>query len=79
MTGAEWVKEYVVNVSFNDGTQRDVDFGPYFKVQDHPMIRPFKDPERFKTFYVDMGNLVWGKNWEMTFPNWKLHRGYILK
>lgn len=77
VTDAKWLRDYIVQVFFNDGTQQEVDFSLYLVTHPHPYTDPFKDPERFKTFYVDRGNLVWGENWDMIFPTWKLHRGYL--
>jgi len=75
--GAAWLHNFVVDIYFNDNTQKAVDFGPYLATHSHPYIDPFKDQERFKTFYVDRGNLVWGEDWDMIFPTWKLHRGFL--
>lgn len=77
VTNAKWLNAYVIKILFSDDTEKEVDFGPYLATHSHPYIDPFKDPERFKTFYVDNGNLVWGSNWDMIFPTWKLHRGYL--
>lgn len=77
VSDATWVRDYLVRVTFNDETEQVIDFGPYLAANSHPYIDPFKDPEQFRSFYIDGGNLVWGKEWDMIFPTWKLHRGYL--
>ena len=74
---AEWVGEFRVRVGFKDQTEKTVDFGPYLATHSHPNINPYKEIDAFKTFYIDSGNLVWGEDWDMIFPNWKLYRGHL--
>jgi len=31
----------------------------------------------FKKFKLEMGNIVWGKNWDMVFPVYNLYKGKI--
>ncbi|WP_374758148.1 hypothetical protein [Fibrella aquatilis] len=64
-------------IRFSDDTRQVVDFGPYLATHTHPYIDPYKDPEQFKTFQIERGNLVWGEDWDMIFPTWKLHRGHL--
>ena len=77
VTNAQWIEEYKLYVYFNDGVQRLVDFAPYLSKHPSPYTNPYKDIRKFKRFRVDNGNLVWGKDWDMIFPTWKLHRGYL--
>ncbi len=77
VSNAEWLKDYVLKITFNDDTEQVVDFGPYLSSHSHPYIDPFKDSEQFKSFYIDGGNLVWGADWNMIFPTWKLYQGYL--
>jgi Protein of unknown function (DUF2442) len=74
---ARWVEGYKVQIGFNDASQQLVDFGPYLATHSHPYVDPYKDPDQFRTFYIDRGNLVWGEDWDMIFPTWKLHRGHL--
>ncbi|NDC30855.1 MAG: DUF2442 domain-containing protein [Bacteroidetes bacterium] len=74
---AEYLSDYKIHIYFNDGTNRIVDFKEYlFK---HERTYPeYKLPAKFKTFKVEKGELVWGKNWDIIFPVHKLHSGKII-
>ncbi len=69
--------DYKVRMSFNDSTERVVDFGPYLFEKPHPQYNKYRDTELFKTFSVEMGNVVWGENWDLIFPVEQLHQGRI--
>ena len=69
---------YKVRVSFSDGTEQVVDFGPYLAEYPHPQYNKYRDVELFKTFSVEMGNIVWGENWDLIFPVEQLHRGRLV-
>ena len=66
-----------VRVLFNDGTNQTVDFGPFLAERPHPQYNKYLDVEQFKTFSVEMGNLVWGENWDLIFPIEQLYQGKI--
>lgn len=68
---------YTVRISFNDGAIQRVDFGPFLIEQPHPQYNKYRDIEWFKAFSVEMGNLVWGENWDLIFPVEQLHKGHI--
>ena len=74
---AEYDSDYKVRVAFNDGTQRIVDFGLFLMQHPHPQYNKYRDVELFKSFSIDMGNLVWGENWDLIFPIEQLHKGKI--
>ena len=67
-----------MRVSFNDGTEQVVDFSPYLIQRPHPQYDKYRDIELFKTFSVEMGNIVWGENWDLIFPVEQLHQGRIM-
>ncbi len=75
---AIYVGEYKVQIIFNDNTMQVVDFGPFLVGHPHPQYSKYLDAEQFKTFSIDMGNLVWGENWDLIFPVEQLYRGEIL-
>lgn len=68
---------YTVRVLFNDGTAQVVDFGPFLLERPHPQYNKYLEIDKFKTFSVDMGNLVWGENWDLIFPVEQLYKGQI--
>ena len=70
--------DYTVRIVFSDSTEQLVDFGPYLLENPHPQYNKYLDPETFKTFSVEMRNVVWGKNWDLIFPVEQLYQGRVL-
>ncbi|NOX61161.1 MAG: DUF2442 domain-containing protein [Chloroflexi bacterium] len=58
VTGAEIVDDYVLRVSFSDGTQRVIDFEP---ILHGPLFGPLRNLDLFNQVRVDpdLGTLVW--------------------
>ncbi|MDR0792710.1 MAG: DUF2442 domain-containing protein [Chitinophagaceae bacterium] len=75
---ANYLHGYTIRLYFNDGLQKDVDFGTFLKKRSHPQWDKYNDPEIFKTFKIENGNIVWGKNWDLVFPLNKLRKGKII-
>jgi len=69
--------DYAVRISFNDGTAQTVDIGPFLFERPHPQYDKYRDPELFRQFSVEMGNVIWGENWDLIFPIEQLYRGRI--
>jgi len=72
---AIYVSDLSVELKFSDGTERIVDFGIYLHNHPHPQYNKYLKPSNFKKFYIDHGNIVWGKNWDLIFPIEKLYNG----
>ncbi len=78
VTTARHLTAYVVAVTFSDGTTQDIDFGPIldqFGPTDYRAI--YRQPEYFRAFAIENGNLVWGEDWDLIFPVWKLHQNRL--
>ena len=75
---ANYVPRYRVDIAFNDGTRRVVDFGPFLKQARNPMFTKYRGLVEFKSFHIQDGDLMWG-DYEMIFPIMDLYRGTILK
>ena len=75
---AKYVPRYRVDVAFNDGTHRVVDFGPFLKQARNPMFTKYRGLREFKSFHIQDGDLMWG-DFEMIFPIMDLYEGNILK
>ncbi|MDR0926427.1 MAG: DUF2442 domain-containing protein [Ignavibacteria bacterium] len=73
VTNAEYIDRYNIKVSFNDGTSQVVDFGKFLLEYPHPQYNKYKDLERFKEFRIDSGELVWGKDWDLSFHTASLY------
>jgi hypothetical protein len=53
---AEYRGGYRIHVTFNDNTEKTIDFAQWL---DGPVFEPLKDQEFFKRFFVDGGTVVW--------------------
>jgi Protein of unknown function (DUF2442) len=73
---AELIGEHKLRIRFSDGFEQEVDFGPFLQKSTHPAIRVFLDPERFKEFHIEQGDLIWG-DWDLCFPIADLYDGKI--
>ena len=73
---ASYVPRYKVDIKFNDGTRRVVDFAPFLKTAQNPMFTKYRRLTQFKSFHIRHGDLMWG-DFEMIFPIDDLYRGKI--
>ena len=64
---AKYVDDLTVNLLFSDGTNRDVDFARFLKTHPHPQHNKYIKYSNFKKFYLENGNIVWGKNSDLIF------------
>ncbi|MEQ2006298.1 MAG: DUF2442 domain-containing protein [Limisphaerales bacterium] len=76
VTKARYVSGYKIHVSFNDGEERIVDFGPFLAKVRNPDTTDYRDLKKFKSFRIHEGDLVWG-DYQMIFPITDLHAGVI--
>ncbi len=77
ITSVKYVKPLSVEIHFSDGTSRTIDVGAFIRNHPHPQYNSYLNEKKFKTFKIEMGNLVWGKNWDLIFPVDDLHKGII--
>jgi hypothetical protein len=77
VTKANYVEGFKLHIYFNDNTDRIIDFENY--LFNYEFAYPeYRQVANFKKFKIDKGELVWGKNWDIIFPIYKLHSGKIL-
>ena len=76
IVSASQAGEYRIRLVFDDNKVQEVDFHPFLVHSHHPDIRAYLTPERFLTFRVDHGDLVWG-DYELCFPIIDLYRNTI--
>ena len=69
--------DLIIEVHFNDGSISNVNVGDYIRRHPHPQYNKYLDPKKFRRFYIENGNVVWGKNWDMIFPVEQLYDGYL--
>ena len=77
IVNAEYVADLSLRLCFSDGVVNVVDFGEYIRNNPHPQHDKYLDPELFKTFSLENGNVVWGEDWDMVFPIEDLYIGKI--
>jgi hypothetical protein len=68
--------DYRLELTFDDGVKRIVDFKPFLSHARHPDIRAYLDLSRFLAFRVEYGELVWG-DYELCFPVIDLYRNTL--
>ena len=76
ITEAEYVARYKIRLVFNDDLERVMDFNPFLRKARNPHITKYRSTEKFKSFRLDNGDLMWG-DFEMIFPITDLYRGEI--
>lgn len=77
ITGLTPTSDYRLRLTFNDGKEQEVDFLPFLSASRHPAIRAFLAPERFATYRLEYGDLVWG-DFELCFPIVDLYENHLL-
>ena len=71
----EYIGGLSLKLTFSDGFVRILDFSEYLFLHPHPQHDIYQNPDKFRECYIDCGNLVWGKDWDMIFPIEDLYSG----
>ena len=66
-----------IYLEFNDGLTSTVDIGDFIRRHPHPQYNKYLDPKKFRTFTIEGGNVVWGRNWDLIFPIEQLRAGHL--
>jgi hypothetical protein len=77
IVSAKHIKNYCIELIFNDKKRIVVDFADFLNKNPHPQHNKYKQLRYFKNFRIEHGNIVWGKNWDMIFPVEQLYTGKI--
>ena len=56
VTKAKYVRDFLIEVKFNDGTKKVIDFEPWLT---GPIFRPLKSKAYFKRFFIDGPTIAW--------------------
>ncbi len=56
VTKAKYVKDYLIEVRFNDGTKKIINFEDWLS---GPVFKPLKNKNYFKKFFVDGPTVAW--------------------
>ena len=76
ITAAKYLSDYKIEISFNDGSNKIVDFGPFLSKSLHPSIAKYLDSSLFAKFAITDGNLNWN-DYDLIFPVGDLYQGSI--
>lgn len=76
INSAKYLESYKIQLLFNDGKKKTIDFSDFLKKAKNPMAHKFLNKNDFKNFKVEYGDLIWG-DYEMCFPIGDLYNGYI--
>lgn len=56
VTRADYRGEYRIHLTFNDGTERTIDFSRWLEGS---VFEPLKDADYFQRFFLDGGTVAW--------------------
>ena len=73
---AKQIADYKIELTFNDGIKKVIDFEPFLSSSQHPSIRKYLDKKKFTEFEVKNGNLNWN-DYDLIFPLSDLKNGQI--
>ena len=73
---AKYLGNYTIQIKFNDGSEKSVDFKPFLNKTQHPSIKRYLDEKLFSKFKIINGNLNWN-DYDLIFPISDLYNGEI--
>jgi Protein of unknown function (DUF2442) len=73
---ARYIGGHKLRLSFNDGRENLMDFGPFLRKAQNPDLTKYRSLRKFKGFHLNYGNVMWG-DYEMIFPVADLYDGKI--
>jgi hypothetical protein len=73
---AKYLYDYLIEVTFEDGTERVIDLENLFSTNPYSGFRDFLPLDKFKKFHIDeeIGTLCWGDN-ELDINPWNIYEG----
>ena len=77
VVSAKYVAPLSVEIGFSDGVTKVVNVGDFIRRHPHIQYNSYLDERKFKKFRIEMGNVVWGKNWDLIFPVQDLYDGIL--
>jgi hypothetical protein len=72
----QYCGEFKLNIIFNDGIEKRIDFLPFLEKSAHPEIKKYLDEKLFKDFQLTEGNINWN-DFDLIFPISSLRKGEI--
>jgi len=73
---AKYVSDYIINVAFSDGLEKQVNFKLFLENAINPSAKKYLNKKDFMKFDIIDGNINWN-DYDMIFPVWDLYIGKI--
>ncbi len=73
---AEYIEEYKIKLTFNDGIVKVLDFFDLLKNSHYPNEKKYLNIDTFKQFKVDYGDLIWN-DFDMCFQGKNLYKNKL--
>jgi len=73
---AEYISDFAIRITFNDGNCKVVNFRRFLENSLHPSIKKYLTEEKFMNFDIIDGNLNWN-GYDLIFPVEDLYKGEI--
>lgn len=78
ITNVKYLGNLKLEIYFNDGVKKIVDFNSFISSSKNPQINKYKDESLFKQFYLEHGDLIWN-DYDLVFPVIDLYNNQIDK
>jgi hypothetical protein len=72
----QYLSGHKLKLSFNDGMEQIIDFGPFLSNSLNPFIKKYLDLKEFKKYELDNGDLEWN-DYDLCFPVADLYENNI--
>lgn len=73
---ANYLSDYAIRITFNNGVEKLIDFKPFLSKSFHPSIKKYLNEQLFSNFAITDGNINWN-DYELIFPISDLYNGKI--
>jgi len=73
---ANYLSDYAIRITFNNGVEKLIDFKPFLSKSFHPSIKKYLNEKLFSNFAITDGNINWN-DYELIFPISDLYNGKI--
>ena len=78
ITDTEYLGQYKIKLSFNDKTEKIIDFFDLLNNSHYPNEKKYLEFQNFKQFRVDLGDLIWN-DYDLCFQAKNLYQGILRK
>ncbi len=78
LTGVEYKNQYKLELEFNNGVTKIVDFEPFLRNSLNPQINKYLDVKMFKSYTFEFGRLHWN-DYDLCFHVEDMFTGLLVK